>query len=192
MLCHKTPPRQKTPPPQNHTRWEAIFGFFSQNFNFFFFKKNIQNPPWWEAIFYFFWWKNFSKKKSPTWWVFGHFIFINLKFFSPDKSQNHSDFVKNPINHSDFVKFQKKKKLKIGSHQGLSLVRAHFFFFNFTKSGWFWDFFEGENFQIYKYKMAKNQPGGWFFFSKNYSSKKVKNGLPLGRILNVFFWKKKS
>ena len=87
----------------------------------------------------------------------------------------------------------KKKKQKISSHQGLSLVRAHFF--SFLKLDKIWmilGFFEGENFHIYKYKMAKNTPGGWLFFRVIFSSKKVKNGLPPGRILNVFFGKKKA
>ena len=51
-------------------------------------------------------------------------------------------------------------------------------------------FFGGENFQIYKYKMAKNQPGGWFSFFREIFlfKKKVQNGLPPRRFLIFLFF----
>ena len=52
----KPSPRRNTLPPQKHTRWEAIFGFFSQNLKILLTQKKQKNqkPPRWEAILYFF------------------------------------------------------------------------------------------------------------------------------------------
>ena len=51
-------------------------------------------------------------------------------------------------------------------------------------------FFEIENFQMYKYKIAKNPPGGWFSFFREIFlfKKKVPKGLLLGRFLIFLFF----
>ena len=55
-------------------------------------------------------------------------------------------------------------------------------------------FFEGENFQIYKYKMAKKPLGVWFSFFKNShfsKNKKVKN-LEGRRLFFIVFFEEKN
>ena len=127
-------------------RFLIILDFFLKILYFFFPKKTFKIRPGRRPFFTFFDEKISRKKKSPTWWVFGHFIFINLKIFSPDKSQYYSDFVKNPINHSDFVKLKKNNKIKLKRRTVLGLSPFFFLFLKFDNIWMILGFFRGRKF----------------------------------------------